>query len=231
MMEENMVSEAKYRHEYKYYINACDCELLKRRLAAVMTPDPHTGPDGCYVIRSLYFDNYADKALLEKFNGTNPRAKFRIRIYNGSDKIITLEKKVKSGELTQKLQARLTREEYEKIKAGDIDWMLDDGRGVVAELYAKMKGDALRPKTLVEYTRYPFIYEAGNVRVTIDRDIRTGIASTDLFDPNPLVPTFGTDVLEVKYDRFLPEIIKYAIAPVSRDRQSLSKYERCRIFG
>ena len=95
----------------------------------------------------------------------------------------------------------LSDEEYEKIKAGDIDWMLDDGRGVVAELYAKMKGDALRPKTLVEYTRYPFIYDAGNVRVTIDRDIRTGITSTDLFDPSPLVPTFGTDVLEVKYDK------------------------------
>ena len=94
-----------------------------------------------------------------------------------------------------------------------------------------MKGYSLRPKTLVEYTRYPFIYEAGNVRVTLDTDIRTGINSIDLFDPTPLVPTHGYDVLEVKYDRFLPDIIKYMLTPVCRDRQSMSKYELCRTYG
>lgn len=225
-----MVSEPVYRHEYKYPITECDCELLRNRLKHVMRPDPHT-INGQYVIRSLYFDNYSDQALMEKIEGSNPRAKFRIRIYNGSDKIITLEKKVKFRELTQKLQARLTREECDKIIAGDVGWMLNDGRGVVAELYAQMKGKNLRPKTLVEYTRYPFIYDAGNVRVTLDCDIRSGVYSTDLFDPNPLVPTGEMNVLEVKYDRYLPQIIRYLISPVSRDRESLSKYEVCRRFG
>ncbi len=226
-----MISEAVYRHEYKYYLNACDCEILARRLGVVMERDPHTGANGTYLIRSLYFDNYNDRALSEKINGDNPRSKFRIRIYNGRDDFICLEKKVKRDEMTQKLAARITRDEYEKIVSGDIEWMLGDGRGVVAELYAQMKGYSLRPKTLVEYTRFPFIYEAGNVRVTLDTDIRTGIKSLDLFDPTPLVPTPGPDVLEVKYDRFLPDIIKYVINPVCRDRQSMSKYERCRIYG
>ena len=71
-----MVSEAIYRHEYKYYLNDCDCEMLSRRLGVVMKRDPHTGPDGTYLIRSLYFDNYNDRALLEKINGDNPRSKF-----------------------------------------------------------------------------------------------------------------------------------------------------------
>lgn len=226
-----MVSEAIYRHEYKYPINAGDCEILKRRLGRIMQLDPHVGPEGSYVIRSLYFDNAYDKALFEKIDGTNPRSKFRIRIYNGSDKIITLEKKVKNGELTQKLQARITREECDKITSGDIDWMLDDGRGVVAELYAQMKGYALKPKVIVEYTRTPFIYRAGNVRVTLDCDIRSGVFSTDLFDPASLIHTGDMDVLEVKYDRFLPDIIKMAIYPIEHDRESMSKYEVCRKFG
>ena len=226
-----MVSEAIYRHEYKYLINNCDCEILARRLGIVMKRDPHTGSDGTYSIRSLYFDNYNDRALFEKINGDNPRSKFRIRIYNGRQDFICLEKKVKRDELTQKLAAPITKEEYDKIVSGDIDWMLNDGRGVVAELYAQMKGYSLRPKTLVEYKRYPFIYEAGNVRVTIDTDIRTGLNSIDLFDPTPLVPTPGFDVLEVKYDRFLPDIIKYVINPICRDRQSMSKYEICRTLG
>ncbi len=225
-----MISEPKYRHEYKYPITRGEAFMLAPRLSRVMAPDPHAA-DGKYVIRSLYFDNYRDTALLEKAEGTNPRAKFRIRIYNGSDEVITLEKKVKCRDLTQKLQARLTREECDRILSGDTDWMLHDGRGVVAELYARMKTQNLRPKTLVEYTRTPFIYAPGNVRVTLDCDIRTGLCGTDLFDPHPLTPTGELDVLEVKYDRYLPDIIRRLISPVSRDRQSFSKYEVCRKFG
>ncbi len=219
-----------YRHEYKYPITDGEAEMLKRRLGQVMHLDPHA-ENGIYVIRSLYFDDYKDRALMEKVNGTNPRAKFRIRIYNGRDDVINLEKKAKFRDLTQKLQVNLTRDECDRILAGDIKWMLRDGRGLLAELYAHMQGGGLRPKTLVEYTRVPFIYEAGNVRVTLDCDIRSGVYSTQLFAPHPLVPTGELDVLEVKYDRFLPDIIRYLISPVARDRQSFSKYEICRKFG
>jgi len=224
------MSEPNYRHEYKYPVTAAECELLKNRLGQVMKSDPHAA-DGSYVIRSLYFDNYKDSALLEKVEGTNPRAKFRIRIYNGSDDVITLEKKIKSRDLTQKLQARLTREECDRIIGGDIHWMAWDDRSLVGELYAHMTGKGLCPKTLVEYTRYPFIYEPGNVRVTLDCGIRSGVYSTDLFSPDPLIPTGELNVLEVKFDRFLPDIIRYLISPVSKVRESFSKYEVCRKFG
>ncbi len=224
------MSEPMYRHEYKYPITQAECEMLKNRLGQVMAPDPHA-IGGQYVIRSLYFDDYKNKALWEKAEGTNPRAKFRIRIYNGSDAVITLEKKVKYRDLTEKLRESLTREECDRILRGDIDWMIDDKRGLVVELYAQMRGNSLRPKTLVEYTRIPFIYEPGNVRVTLDCGIRTGVYSTDLFALHPLMPTGDPNVLEVKYDRFLPDIIRYLISPVSRVRESFSKYEIARKFG
>ncbi len=226
-----MITEAVYRHEYKYLVNACDCEILSRRLGTVMERDPHTTADGTYVIRSLYFDNYNDRALLEKINGADPRAKFRIRIYNGDDSFIVLEKKVKNGEMTQKIECRITKDEYYRIVSADIDWMIHDGRGLLAELYAQMKGYTLRPKTLVEYTRTPFIYGPGNVRVTIDRNIRSGVHSTDLFDPTPMVPAKTLDVLEIKFDRYLPDIIKYIVNPICYSRNSTSKYEVCRTYG
>lgn len=219
-----------YRHEYKYTVTQAECEMLKNRLGQIMSPDPHA-IGGQYVIRSLYFDSHRNKALAEKVEGTNPRSKFRIRIYNGCDDVITLEKKVKHRELTQKLREPLTRDECDRILCGDIDWMIEDKRALVCELYAKMRGDMLRPKTLVEYTRIPFIYEAGNVRVTLDCDIRSGVYSTDLFSPEPLVPTGEMNVLEVKYDRFLPDIIRYLLSPVGRVRESFSKYEAARKFG
>ncbi len=226
------MAEPMDRHEYKYPITRAECEILKPRLGLVMSPDPHA-VGGKYVIRSLYFDNYRDKALLEKVEGTNPRAKYRIRIYNGSDSVITLEKKIKNRDLTRKHRAPLTREECDRILRGDIGWMADDGRALVVDLYLQMVQNSLVPKTLVEYTRYPFLYEAGNVRVTLDCDLRTGAYSTDLFDPEPLIPVSSgnANVLEVKYDRFLPDIVRYLISPVTRVRESFSKYEAARIFG
>ena len=77
----------------------------------------------------------------------------------------------------------------------------------------------------------PCYNEAGNVRVTLDCDIRTGVYSTDLFSPEPLVPAGELNVLEVKFDRFLPDIIRYLISPVSKVRESFSKYEASRKFG
>lgn len=204
--------------------------MLRIRLKQVMKPDPHA-VNGQYVIRSLYFDNYRDKALFEKVDGTAPRAKYRIRIYNGSDNVINLEKKIKTRDLIRKVQVRLTRDECDRIISGDIDWMLGDARELVTELYLQIRENVLRPKTLVEYTRIPFIYDAGNVRVTLDCDLRTGVNSTDLFSPEPLVPTGDLNVLEVKYDRFLPDIIRTLLSPVGKVRESFSKYEAARKFG
>ncbi|MBR4961847.1 MAG: VTC domain-containing protein, partial [Clostridia bacterium] len=75
------MSTPKFRHEYKYPITYADGAVLAGRLRTVLSPDPHAG-NGCYTIRSLYFDDWKNKALFEKLDGTDPREKFRIRIYN-----------------------------------------------------------------------------------------------------------------------------------------------------
>ena len=42
-----------------------------------------------------------------------------------------------------------------------------------------MCSQCLRPKTIVDYTREPFVYGPGNVRITLDYNIRTGLGNTD----------------------------------------------------
>ena len=219
-----------FRHEWKYPITMADVEVLRRKLCYVMKLDPHA-INGQYLIRSLYFDNFDDKALTEKLDGDYARSKFRIRIYNGSDAHIALEKKSKTGDLTQKHSARLTRQQYEQIVQGDIQWLRDDGRAVLAELYYRMTAENMRPKTIVEYTRYPFIYEPGNVRVTLDHHIKTGVFSVDLFGAQKLAPAAAPHVLEVKYDAFLPDVIAGLVNYVGRGRASVSKYAACRVYG
>ncbi len=222
-----------YRNEIKHEISAADKAAICASMRVVARPDPHAGPDGRYLIRSLYFDTPADKALREKLDGVSEREKFRIRFYNGDPSVMHLEKKIKRGGLGCKVSAPITAEEAQRIVDGDTDWMAVSGRGLIVELYAKMKSEGLRPKTIVDYTRTPFVYGPGNVRVTIDENIRTGLGCTDFLNPRCVTVPAGEPVilLEVKWDDYLPAVIRRAVAVKSRRGAAFSKYQTCRIYG
>ena len=221
-----------FRHEWKHVLNYADLLTLRHRLGAVMERDPHA-IDGKYHIRSLYFDNPDDKALHEKIDGVNIREKFRIRLYNRDTSLIKLEKKSKRNGLGTKYSANLTEEEAQKIVDGDLDWMMASDQALVQELYCKMRYQRLEPKTIVDYTREPFIFRPGNVRVTLDYDIRTGQERTDFLDPEVVtIPAGDAPILvEVKWDEFLPTIIRDAVTLPDRRVGSFSKYAQCRVYG
>lgn len=225
----------RYRHELKYQISRSDYMALRQRLRTVMKPDSHAGGDGTYVIRSIYFDNYRDKALWDKINGVPHREKFRIRYYNDDFSCIKLEKKVKDNGLCKKFSARLTEEECRRILAGDLEWMKSHPAALVQELYVKMKSGPLRPKVLVSYVREPYVYAPGNVRVTFDSELRTGGLHRKFLEPSvqdiSATDTPDTMIMEVKYDDFLPEIIGKLVQTKGSRVQAFSKYGICRRFG
>lgn len=221
-----------YRHEWKFEISYLDLLVLRQRLGAVMSPDGHA-VDGRYHIRSLYFDTPGDRALREKQDGVSRREKFRLRYYNGDTSLIRLEKKSKLAGLGSKETVLLTREEARKIVEGETGWMGSDARELVRELYVKRKIQGLEPRTVVDYTREPYVFEPGNVRVTLDYDIRTGLGSTDFLRPDLVtVPAGEAPILmEVKWDRYLPDIIRQAAALPGRRAAAFSKYAQGRIYG
>ncbi len=221
-----------FRHEWKHEISYSDMLTLRHRLNAVCQLDPHT-KDGLYHIRSLYFDTPTDKALREKVDGVNIRDKFRIRYYNGDTSFIHLEKKSKLNSLCRKVQTRLTAEQAQKIVDGDIEWMADSRDGLIIDLYHCMRGQCLQPKTIVDYTREPYIFTPGNVRVTLDYNIRTGLLTTDFLDTECVTVPAGDSgiILEVKWDEFLPSIIRDAVNLEGRHSTAFSKYAACRVYG
>ena len=221
----------KYRHEWKHEINYADVLTLRTRLSAVMKRDEHAA-DGVYRIRSLYFDTPTDKALREKINGVNTREKFRLRYYNGDTSYIVLEKKSKINGLCAKENCRVTKEEAQRIVDGNLGWMSDSDRPLCRELYAKMRSQGLRPKTIVDYTREPFVFAPGNVRVTMDYNIRTGTFRTDFLNRDTLTLPAGNSpiILEVKWDEYLPDIIKDAVSIPGRRASAFSKYAQCRVY-
>lgn len=222
----------KFRHEWKHEINYADALTLRTRLSAVMQRDPHAIA-GEYSIRSVYFDTPDDRALREKLDGVNQREKFRIRFYNNDTSYIVLEKKYKINGLCSKESCRLTKEEAQKILDKDLQWMPESNRPLCHELYAKMQFQRLLPKTIVDYRRIPFIFGPGNVRVTIDYAIRTGEFRTDFLNPETLTLPAGDSpiLLEVKWDEYLPDIIRDAVSIPNRHASAFSKYAQCRIYG
>ena len=221
------------RNELKHIITAADKAAISAGLRAITKPDSHAGADGKYTIRSLYFDNVYDRALREKLDGVNEREKFRIRYYNGDTSFIRLEKKVKRNGLGYKRTAPLSAEEAQRIVDGDIQWMRESRHPLIVELYSKMRAQGLRPVTIVDYDRTPFIYAPGNVRVTIDENIRTGLRCTDFLNPHCVTIPAGEPVilLEVKWDAYLPDIIRRAVQMKGRRAAAFSKYQQCRIYG
>ena len=97
----------KYRHEYKYVIDARQEAILRVRIGGLLEPDRHAGETGSYLVRSAYFDDCLDSCLNDNLLGAEPRSKFRLRYYGNDPGTIRLEKKSKQKGMTQKDFARL----------------------------------------------------------------------------------------------------------------------------
>ena len=219
------------RHEVKHEISESDLLILRQRLRAVMKPDSHA-VNGRYMIRSLYFDNLDDKALREKLDGVSIREKYRIRLYNNDPSTIRLERKFKQGALGCKTAVSLTPEQAQAIANGDVEWMSRSTDEVILGFYTRIKNEGLKAKVIVDYTREPVVFGPGNVRVTLDYGIRTGLSCTDFLNPDCVtVPIMDSPcILEVKWDNFLPDVIRDAVQLENRRSTAFSKYAASRMY-
>ena len=225
----------KSRHEYKFQIDEKDIVLLKSRIGAVMQKDTHALEQGFYHIRSIYFDDFADTCYRQNEAGTDPRAKYRIRIYNADDARIRLEKKVKQNGKTRKYAAPLSREQADTLIRGESLAMdavsLEAYPELLKQFLVLMQTRRMQPKVMVVYDRIPYVDPRGNVRVTFDRNIAASTDFTHFFEKDlmkePILPP-GRHLLEVKYDEFLPMHIKARLDIGHLRQTTFSKYYLCR---
>jgi len=223
----------KYRHELKYICTAAQMALLQGRIHHLLPLDSHVAGSGMYSIRSLYFDDYYNRCYYENENGTDPREKFRIRIYNGSKERISLELKKKERGKTLKLSCPLTEEQCRTLMRGEVLPESRDYDPVLQKLLYLMKTTLMRPKIIVEYDRIPYVYKLGNVRITLDKNISSSNQIERFLDKEiykrPIMPA-GWHVLEVKFDEFLPDYIKTTLQLDSLRQTAFSKFYLCRKF-
>ena len=221
------------RHENKYWINRGDIIALRARLEKVLEHDEHAGEDGTYFIRSLYFDDIDDSAYYDKVAGNRDRDKYRIRIYNLNDEVIFLERKRKMGSLIQKSSCRITRDLAQALIEGNPTPLLKLDNPLLSDMYLQMRLKLLRPKVIVDYKREAFVHPAENTRITFDTQLATCPNSTDLYSDSLLTMRPLDDdreILEIKFDRYLPDYITKLISGIPVEHCAISKYVLCRRF-
>jgi len=223
--------ELHLRHELKFQIDMLQYQVLQRKLATVLQPDPNMESKSSYTIRNLYFDDLRDTALNEKQAGVPNRKKYRIRIYNCSDAYIKFERKTKISQFILKESTRISRCETEKIIAGDIGFLAASDNQLLREFYRESRCRLMRPVVVVEYDREAYVHPVGNVRITFDTGLRTGLGPNSFFDRNCC--TMGIVhrpeiILEVKYNKVLPQFICGLFPDTIRPQMAIGKYVLCR---
>ena len=226
--------EMKFRHEFKYLCTDGQLAILKSRLSGILNKDPHVGPDGVYHIKSLYFDDYNDRCYHENEDGVTPREKYRIRIYENSSSRIQLECKRKEHDKIHKESCPLTMEQFEFLAYGKGTFFINDLPPLAQKLQTLRISTGMKPKVIVAYERTPYIYKNGNVRITFDRNITSSSQVDQFFNEKikkrPILPV-GMQLLEVKYDEYLPDHIYHALILDNLQRTNFSKYYLCRKYS
>ncbi len=224
----------KFRHELKYVVSKGELLLIQNRINNLLSLDSHVGKSGKYNIRSLYFDDYYNRCFYENENGTDPREKFRIRIYNHSAEHITLECKRKERGKILKTSCPLTLEQTKLLMAGKPILNIGEQPPLVQKFTAQMLMRGLHPVIIVEYDRIPYVYANGNVRITLDTNVSSSTAIQRFLDeqiPKRPVMAAGQSLLEVKYDEYLPDFIYCNLQLENLKQTAFSKYYICRKFS
>jgi hypothetical protein len=222
-------SPAGVRHETKYELNRGTYEILRRRCAALMQRDKFSVSEEGYRISSLYFEDIYGTAYKDKTGGFLKRRKFRIRAYNLSPERITLEGKYKEGEYIKKKSTVLTSEEYKAILRGEFPSAKESE--VIDDFRREVLTNGLKPAVITDYIRDAYTADAGNVRITFDKNLSAGHGSgdMDIFKARyfPVADYYDKVVLEIKYDRFIPSYIQELFSGIPLMAKPVSKYVLC----
>lgn len=232
-------NEPKFRHEYKYMIDAVTEGVMLAKARVVLKSDGNALEDGKYIIRSLYFDDVDNSCLYANLAGTDNRSKFRIRYYNGDTRFMRLEKKSKSHGMTLKENCEISVEEFWELfhgrnlgldaNVGNAEASVDSAK---TSLVTEFLSRGMRPSVIVTYERIPFVYKPGNVRVTFDRKLSSSTQVDRFLSGDYRVrPVFGVgkSLLEVKFDEYLPVHIKATLQTDGLQWTTFSKYHMCRV--
>ena len=219
------------RREFKCALSSDGLVALRRALAGLCDRDRYAGPDGTYVLRSLYLDT-PDCALFQaNEREAGSRFKARVRGYPGSSKApVFAEITARHGDVIHKTRASLEAAGWPARirKVRGVDPALDNF------VYHLERYD-LRPTALVQYRREAWMSRYNDyARVSVDTHIECqrprgfSLEAGPNWRPVDLAANTWTTrsvaVLELKWSRQAPRWMAELVASLDLVRGAFSKY-------
>ena len=220
------------RFEMKYVIPwkvACE---IRTSISRFCERDPYAGPDGSYIVSSMYYDSNSLKSYYEKVDGEKFRRKVRVRIYGESYDNSFLEIKQKMVNNVKKKRVKVPLDfAYDFLESPFIDEEMEQDydavdikilseAGFLATLYR------MKPKVIITYSReaYRGIYEP-DFRLTFDKNLKCRKHDLRLEHGHHgkyFIPPNYT-VMEVKFNNLIP---KWMVNIIGRHQCLLQKVSK-----
>ena len=222
------------RREFKYLVPRRDVAPIRDALAGLCDPDQHNGPDGTYLIRSLYLDT-RDLQLFSANEREAPRRfKARVRGYpEAPGKKVFVEIKNRHGDVIRKTRAGIPR-------AGWGERLRDYGGGIddpdLDAFLFKMHRYGLRPQVLVQYKREAWVSRLNDyARISIDGHVEcqqcneftleaNEAAWRPIDSPLPIWLPESTCIIELKWADMVPRWMMQIVQRFELLRHAFSKY-------
>lgn len=225
------------RYEFKYLVDEKLVADIRRTVLSVGRRDPYAGPDGRYLIRSLYLDTPGYHLFWANDRQERDRFKARVRVYPGKTAPTFFEIKRRTGDVIRKTRG-VVNGPWGPVARGDMNVAcIPHTRPALERFVEKSLRYHLEPKNLVQYEREAFASSIDSyARVTIDRQL-VGQTMTDWSveaDEKRWRPidvgllSYGLResiaVLELKFERRPPRWMVAMVRNLGLERRSFSKY-------
>lgn len=211
------------RKEIRFEISYSEYQNLKQFFNIILKKDENSMMSGEYSIKTIYFDNCYRKIENDKKNDINSVYKYRIRMYNNDDKNIFLERKTNENGYIKKIKEKIPKKDVIGLLNGRFENLLTENESLKTELYLKMQLEFFRTSLLIEYIREAWVDKISNARITIDKELKSTTNCTKFFDEIKSIPK-EKYILEVKYDKYLPDYILNIIQTVKGKKVTKSKF-------
>ena len=123
----------------------------------------------------------------------------------------------------ENLLQKIEKEDVENVLSNRFECLLTEEENLKTELYLKMRLKLLRPSLLIEYTRNAWVDKLSNVRITIDKDVKSTTDCRRFFGKVETLPK-EKYILEVKWDKYLPDHVLNIIQVAQGKKMTKSKF-------
>ena len=213
------------RQEQKYLLNGCQRQALEAAMAEHMVHDRY----GQSAVCNIYFDTPDYRLIRTSLEKPAYKEKLRLRSYGviKPEDPAFLELKKKYDGIVYKRRVCLPVEQAMRYMA-DVDALLDQGQ-IGREIdYCKQFYRELRPALYVSYDRHAWHSAQGDLRITLDWNIRYRTCDLDLTHPSGGTALLEQEqsLLEIKTAAAMPLWLAQLLSSQQIRQCSFSKYGR-----